>query len=254
MIGTIGRDTLILFAILHLLVYPASNGYNSYFDRDTAAIGGLKTPPPVAKSLAWAVQALDGTAFVLTVLWFPRLLPGLLAYQIASRLYSYHRIRIKALPWLSLAMVGAFQGLLVYAMVAVVSDRTGLLDYRHAGVIFCYLVASYPITQTYQIQEDLQRGDRTVAARLGVGGTLLYTAALFGLYIGLAWWGAVPQFWALLACSVPVLIVFGLVTGQYLRSGTIRYESVRLLTFLNWLSSLAYFGYCLWTGSITLSF
>lgn len=254
MIGTIGRDMLMLFAILHLLVYPASNGYNSYFDRDTQPIGGLKTPPPVHRMLAWAVQGLDLVALVLTAIWFPRILPGILVYQIASRLYSYHRIRIKALPWLSLAMVGAFQGVLVYGMVAVVSDRVALLDYRQAGVIFCYLVASYPITQTYQIQEDLERGDRTVAARLGIGGTLVYTAALFGLYIGLAWWGGVPEFWALLLTSLPVLLVFGWVTLQYLRSGTIGYESVRLLTFLNWLSSLLYFGYCLWTGSIALSF
>lgn len=254
MIGIIRWDTLILFAILHLMVYPASNGYNSYFDRDTTAIGGLKTPPPVHRSLVWAVQGLDLGALILTGFWFPRLLPGILAYQIASRLYSYHRIRIKALPWLSLVMVGAFQGILIYGMVAVVSQRVGMLDYRHAGVIFCYLLASYPITQIYQVEEDLLRGDRTVAARLGQAGTLLYTAVLFGLYIGLAWRGRVPEFPALLLCAVPVLVAFASVTVRYLRSHSIQYESVRLLTLLNWLSSLAYFGYCLWSGSIALTF
>jgi hypothetical protein len=33
-----------IFIILHLLVYPASNGYNSYMDRDETPIGGLKNP------------------------------------------------------------------------------------------------------------------------------------------------------------------------------------------------------------------
>ena len=34
----------LIFVILHLLVYPASNGYNSYMDRDTSPVGGIKNP------------------------------------------------------------------------------------------------------------------------------------------------------------------------------------------------------------------
>ena len=44
-------DTILIFCILHLLVYPASNGYNSYMDRDTESIGGLKNPPGVTRKL-----------------------------------------------------------------------------------------------------------------------------------------------------------------------------------------------------------
>lgn len=36
-------NTIFVFIILHLLVYPASNGYNSYMDKDTSSIGGIKT-------------------------------------------------------------------------------------------------------------------------------------------------------------------------------------------------------------------
>ncbi len=39
------------FIIVHLFLYPASNGYNSYFDKDEQSIGGLKNPPPVNKGL-----------------------------------------------------------------------------------------------------------------------------------------------------------------------------------------------------------
>src|SRR5436190_6563663 len=42
---------IMVFLILHFLVYPASNGYNSYMDRDTQSIGGLETPPPPPKQL-----------------------------------------------------------------------------------------------------------------------------------------------------------------------------------------------------------
>ncbi|MDX5481218.1 MAG: prenyltransferase, partial [Hymenobacteraceae bacterium] len=40
-----------VFLVLHLLVYPASNGYNSYHDRDEGSIGGLKQPPKVTHEL-----------------------------------------------------------------------------------------------------------------------------------------------------------------------------------------------------------
>ena len=34
--------TILSFIIIHLLVYPASNGYNSYIDRDEGSIGGIE--------------------------------------------------------------------------------------------------------------------------------------------------------------------------------------------------------------------
>ncbi|UOQ78239.1 hypothetical protein MUN84_06535 [Hymenobacter sp. 5516J-16] len=33
-----------VFVVLHLLAYPASNGYNSYYDQDEGSIGGLRQP------------------------------------------------------------------------------------------------------------------------------------------------------------------------------------------------------------------
>src|SRR5690242_21946419 len=43
-------DALLVFFILHFLIYPASNGYNSYMDRDTESIGGLEKPLRPAKA------------------------------------------------------------------------------------------------------------------------------------------------------------------------------------------------------------
>ena len=53
-----------LFFILHFLVYPASNGYNSYFDKDEESIGGLKNPPKVSKELSGRDQGISKKAFV----------------------------------------------------------------------------------------------------------------------------------------------------------------------------------------------
>jgi hypothetical protein len=46
-----GPRLLVVFAVLHLFLYPASNGFNSYFDKDEKSIGGLKNPPKVEKGL-----------------------------------------------------------------------------------------------------------------------------------------------------------------------------------------------------------
>lgn len=56
---------ILVFVILHLLVYPASNGYNSYMDRDTSSIGGLKTPPPPPRELYGVTLVMDALAVLI---------------------------------------------------------------------------------------------------------------------------------------------------------------------------------------------
>lgn len=53
------RTTAIAFVILHLFVFPSSNGYNSFQDRDTGSIGGLKHPPKVSPNLYHATLLMD---------------------------------------------------------------------------------------------------------------------------------------------------------------------------------------------------
>src|SRR5436190_18658093 len=55
---------ILVFLILHFLVYPASNGYNSYMDRDTQSIGGLETPPPPPPQLYFTTIVIDITAIL----------------------------------------------------------------------------------------------------------------------------------------------------------------------------------------------
>ena len=47
--------TLLSFLILHVLIFPSSNGYNSYQDRDETSIGGLKYPPKVSRNLFYGL-------------------------------------------------------------------------------------------------------------------------------------------------------------------------------------------------------
>ncbi len=54
----IGRVVLI-FLVIHLLIYPSSNGFNSYMDRDEESIGGLKKPLQPTRQLWWATILMD---------------------------------------------------------------------------------------------------------------------------------------------------------------------------------------------------
>ena len=62
----IGKALLIFF-IVHILLYPSSNGYNSYMDRDTGSIGGIKNPLAPEKELFYVTVFMDLMAIVLSL-------------------------------------------------------------------------------------------------------------------------------------------------------------------------------------------
>src|ERR1700712_1543015 len=88
-------NAALLFFIIHILVYPASNGYNSYMDRDETSIGGIKNPMKPTGELFRVTIIMDALAvtssFVISS-WFAL---GILLYILASRAYSYRGIRLK---------------------------------------------------------------------------------------------------------------------------------------------------------------
>jgi 1,4-dihydroxy-2-naphthoate octaprenyltransferase len=61
-------NVITTFLIIHLLVYPASNGYNSYIDRDETPIGGLEKPPMPTKALFHLTLLMDVIALSLSLL------------------------------------------------------------------------------------------------------------------------------------------------------------------------------------------
>src|SRR5579871_5412043 len=111
-----GRAVLI-FVILHGLVYPASNGYNSYMDRDTTPIGGLKAPPPPTPLLFRVTVIMDLLALALGFFIGPWFVAGLAGYILASRAYSYRGIRLKKYPFIGWLTVISCQGALVFFLV-----------------------------------------------------------------------------------------------------------------------------------------
>ena len=103
------QNTVLTFIIWHLLVYPASNGYNSYFDKDEGSIALIETPPPVDKSLYYFSLFLDILALLLSLYVGWILFLSVLFYGIISKMYSHPSFRFKKYPLVSFLIVFIFQ-------------------------------------------------------------------------------------------------------------------------------------------------
>ncbi len=207
-----------VFMILHLLVYPASNGYNSYYDRDEESIGGLEKPPKVTRELMHLVLLFDVLA-VAFALWLSPLFGALVAlYLLISKAYSYEGIRLKKYPIISTLVVTFFQGAFTFAMVQIgvglsVSEVLQQPNIWFALVSTLFLCGSYPLTQIYQHKEDKQRGDKTLSLLLGVKGTYIFAAISLLLGSSLLLWlyfdqGQVRNIIIFLICTLPILYFF----------------------------------------------
>jgi 1,4-dihydroxy-2-naphthoate octaprenyltransferase len=176
-------NLLVAFAVLHLLLYPASNAFNSYYDRDTASIGCLRNPPTVEEALLPVSLALDALAVAAGFLVSWHFAVALLLYGLCSKLYSFDGVRLKRRPIVSWLGTSLVQGGFVFLVANSAVQAGGLfaLPSRHlllaAGVVTIFLMGCYPTTQIYQHAEDAKRGDRTMSMLLGIDGTFLLSGS-----------------------------------------------------------------------------
>ncbi|HTF81438.1 MAG TPA: UbiA family prenyltransferase [Cytophagales bacterium] len=173
---------VLIFIVLHLLVYPASNGYNSFYDKDEDSVGGLAHPPKVTKHLYYMVVAFDLLSVLVALFVNAYFALAVVVYLLISKAYSYDKIRLKKHPILSTLVVALFQGMFVYLAVIIgINGSITIHKYTfvYALVATLFLLGSYPITQIYQHKADAQRGDKTLSMLLGVDGTFLFSALFF---------------------------------------------------------------------------
>ncbi|SDG50128.1 Predicted naringenin-chalcone synthase [Dyadobacter soli] len=180
------RQALWSFLIIHFLVYPASNGYNSYVDRDEDSIGGLEKPPLPTRELFYLTIFLDVAATVLALVFVNTLFALCMVLYIgASRAYSSRQIRLKRYPFIGFLTVVIFQGAFTYYMsIAGISGGALRLDTANIFVLLgCsfQIAGAYPLTQVYQHEQDQRDGVITLSYKLGYIGTFAFTAAMFVL-------------------------------------------------------------------------
>jgi hypothetical protein len=182
------QPLLLTFIIVHLFLYPASNGYNSYFDKDEKSIGGLEKPPPVNTGLYYLSLLFDVIAILLGLIFINVTFAIMLfIYGLVSKAYSHPAIRLKKMPITGWIAAGLFQGLFTFAMCYIGINKYGLENIFKPPVLVpgmlstIMLWANYPMTQIYQHEEDAKRGDMTFSRLLGIKGTFYFVGATFFL-------------------------------------------------------------------------
>jgi 1,4-dihydroxy-2-naphthoate octaprenyltransferase len=174
-------NAVLIFFILHFLIYPASNGYNSYMDRDTDSIGGLEKPPPPSRQLFWVTVVLDSIGILLSLIIGPIFTLVMLFYIAASKAYSYRGIRLKKFPYLGYLIVIFFQGAVTFWLVYYGNNVEHTIWVPWKGMIICALLVGgfYPLTQIYQHNQDLKDGVSTISYKLGYNGTFIFCAFVY---------------------------------------------------------------------------
>ncbi|HTA83591.1 MAG TPA: UbiA family prenyltransferase [Bacteroidia bacterium] len=213
----INYQFILVIVIWHLLVFPSSNGYNSYNDKDEGPIGGLASPPKPTKLLLHVSTIMDSIAVALSFFinaYFALFVAG---YIIASRLYSNRSIRLKKFPVIGFLVVFVFQGAWIFCANIFALSSTNL--FSNPSVLFSAIASSffiatiYPLTQIYQHESDSKDGVKTLSMLLGIKGTFLFSALMFSIanifvYLSFHKNESINNFWLFNIIMLPSTIYF----------------------------------------------
>ncbi|NVO11832.1 MAG: UbiA family prenyltransferase [Bacteroidales bacterium] len=181
------NTALIGFLILHFLIFPSSNGYNSYQDRDETSIGGMKHPPKVTKNLFYVTLIFDIVGVTCGLFISVYFSVFVMVFVLMSRAYSYRKIRLKKYAIIGFITVFVFQGAFVFLISSSAITSFSFDNYFTVNNLFCMGIASlfigsaYPLTQIYQHDADKKDGVISISYKLGYNGTFVFSAILFSL-------------------------------------------------------------------------
>ena len=208
-------NAVLVFLIIHLLVYPSSNGYNSYMDRDTTSIGGIEKPLQPTNQLFVFTVIMDVLAVLLSFIISPLTSAGIFIYIMCSRLYSYRGIRLKKYALIGYLIVIINQGGLIFFTVFHATNLNAgeAAPWIGIGCSTLLIGGFYPITQIYQHQEDAKDNVKTLSMMLGKKGTFIFCGCIYAVAFALLFayfysMGKLFLFGVLLLFFLPVLIYF----------------------------------------------
>lgn len=204
---------LLSFLLIHVLLYPSSNGYNSYMDRDTESIGGIENPPLPSRQLFIVSVVMDLIGVVLGLFISPLYAACYFFYIICSRLYSYRGVRLKQYPILGYLTVVCNQGALIFFMnwhAAAGTNHMPLLGMIAASLL---IGGFYPMTQIYQHAQDKADRVQTLSMLLGIKRTFYFCIFINAVSMPILFFffnqqNRLSAFFVMLLCMMPVLFYF----------------------------------------------
>ncbi len=212
-------NSIILFISLHFFIYPASNAFNSYMDKDIGSIGGLKNPPPVSIGVYIASIFLDIIGLLMVAMINFKMILLIIVYISVSKAYSWRKFRLKKYSIAGWLAVIIFQGGYTFLLVSMACENNFTISWftlqKIEGMLLSTMLigAYYPLTQIYQHNEDSQRGDFTISYRLGIKGTFIFSAIMFLISFVIAYcyfnkYFDSFQFYIFGLCLIPAILYF----------------------------------------------
>ena len=133
------------------------------------------------KELFYATIVLDLLAILLSFFISSFFALGILLYILASRAYSYRRIRLKQYPIIGFLTVFIFQGSVVFFLSyhGVHPQKTLNVPALPCFISSLLIGALYPLTQIYQYEADKKDNVISISCLLGRRGTFVFSAVLF---------------------------------------------------------------------------
>lgn len=179
-------DFWLQFLNVHILLYGGATAFNSFWDKDEGPIGGLKHPPKMAPWMRPVSMAMMVSGWIWSV---ERGADYFLVYGVSLLLfwlYSTPAARWKGHPILSLIAIGVSTGTnsVLLGTFAAGGSLTWMVMTGAIGA-GAILLSLYPVSQIYQADADIRRGDRTFAIVYGLKGVRLFFGSmyLFGLIL-----------------------------------------------------------------------
>lgn len=208
-------NAVLIFFIIHLLVYPSSNGYNSYMDRDTSSIGGIKNPLQPTQQLFVFTVIMDVFSILLSFIISPVTAACIFVYILFSRLYSYRKIRLKKYALTGYLIVIINQGGLIFYTVFHAANVDMHATAPWPGMLCATLLIGgfYPITQIYQHKDDAADNVKTISMWFGKKGTFLFCSMVYAVAFALLFYYYNKMhetflFGILILFFLPVLVYF----------------------------------------------